>query len=135
MMLEIAMLGPCRNSKCAPAATEAIPAFFPVTSACAGIPRRRVVVEIVDVDSSEFHNIQQVRFSKLLNLKIRQEGAHLRPRQFTGKGKIGLFPTYSVSADGTILLKLVELFGIRRFSQPHYYLQHDRELPKQELKP
>jgi hypothetical protein len=65
----------------------------------------------------------------------RLPGGPLSPRQFTGKGKIGLFPTYSVSADGTILLKLVGLFGIRRLSQPHYYLQHDRELPKQELKP
>ena len=72
----------CRNSRCAPATTEAILVFFPVTSACAGIPRRQVVVEIVDVDSPEFHKVQQVRFSKLLNLQMRQEGAHLRPRRF-----------------------------------------------------
>jgi hypothetical protein len=39
--------------------------------------------EIVDVISSQFHKVQQVRLSKSLNLKTRQKGAHLRPRQIS----------------------------------------------------
>jgi hypothetical protein len=34
-------------------------AVFPSTSERVEIPRRRIVVEIVDVDSPEFHKIQQ----------------------------------------------------------------------------
>jgi hypothetical protein len=45
------------------------------------IPCRRIVVEIVDVDSRESHKVQQVRFSKLLNLKVRKKGDPLSPRQ------------------------------------------------------
>ena len=65
----------CRNSRCSLAAAEVIEAVFPGTSASPGIPRRRIVVGIVDVSSPKLYNIQQVRFSKLLNLKIPQEGA------------------------------------------------------------
>ena len=37
------------------------------------------VVEIVDVSSSNFHRVPPGRFSKLLNLKMHEKGAHLRP--------------------------------------------------------
>jgi len=74
----------CRNSRCAPVAVEVIVAVFPSTSACPGIPRRRIVVEIVDVSSPKFYNVQQVRFSKLLNLKTREKGGPLSPRRISG---------------------------------------------------
>jgi hypothetical protein len=53
-----------------PAAVEVNVAVFPSTSACPGSPDATLVVEIVAASSSEFHKIQQVRFSKLLNVKI-----------------------------------------------------------------
>ena len=39
------------------------------------------VDKIVDVLSPRFHRVQQPRLSKMLNLKTRQKGAHLCPRQ------------------------------------------------------
>src|ERR1700677_3842106 len=100
----------CRNSRCAAATTEAILVFFPVTSARAGIPLRQVVVEIVDVDSPEFHTIQQVRFSKLLNLQVRQEGAHLRPSRFPAFREMPYFQIARFIGDTRALLKAVELY-------------------------
>ena len=59
-----------------------------------GIPRRRIVVEIVDVDSSEFLKFQQVWFSKLLNLNIPKKGDPLRPRRFPSVLQNALFSSY-----------------------------------------
>jgi len=59
-------------------------AVFSSTSVGKGrLPRGRIVVEIVDVISLEFHKVQQVRFSKLLNLKICKEGDPRSPRRFS----------------------------------------------------
>ena len=41
-----------------------------------------IAVEILDVSSSEFHNVQQVRFCKLLNLQMCQRGARISPPPF-----------------------------------------------------
>jgi hypothetical protein len=82
--------------------------LFPSTSTCPGIPRRRIVVEIVDVDSPEFHKVQQVRISNLLNLKMCKEADPLRPSRFTRKREISLLSMYSVQLFSRILLRAVE---------------------------
>jgi hypothetical protein len=66
-------------------------AVFPITSACPGISRQRTVVEIVDVSPPEFHNVQQVSFSKLLNLKMLMRGGPLSPRRFPAFSQSALF--------------------------------------------
>jgi hypothetical protein len=55
------------------------------------------VDKIVDMDSSRFQRVQQGLFSKLLNLKMRQRGAHLRPRRIPALRENALFSLASVS--------------------------------------
>jgi hypothetical protein len=81
-----------------PATPRAYHGFFPVTSRYPEIPRRRIVVEIVDVSSPKFHKFQQVLFSKLLNLKIRKKGGPLSPRRLLRFRENPLFLAHFVSA-------------------------------------
>jgi hypothetical protein len=65
---------------------------------------------MVDVDSPEFHKVQQVMFSKLLNLKMRQERAYLRTRRFPALHKMPYFQIAGFIGDARSLLKAVELY-------------------------
>jgi hypothetical protein len=86
------------NSRCAPASAEPTIAFLSGTSRMPRVRRRRIVVEIVDVSSPKFHNIQQARFSKLLNLKMRKEGGPLSPRRMAKSRGNRVFSTHCFSA-------------------------------------
>ena len=84
------------------------------------LSRQRIVVEIVDVGSSEFHKVQQVRFSKLLNLKMRKRGGPLSPRRLLRVRENPLFSAHFVSERcGELvekLLSFVELLAFRIFN-------------------
>src|ERR1039457_4985177 len=88
---------PCPNCRCAPSPVKVVVPCFPRTCDTTEFLAREIVVEIVDMDSSRFHKVQQARFSKLLNLQMRQRGAHLCPRRIPASCKNALFSTASVS--------------------------------------
>jgi AcrB/AcrD/AcrF family/Outer membrane efflux protein len=90
--------------------SKLISTFFPSTSVWPGLPRRRDVVELVDIGSPEFHKVQPVRFYKLLNLKMLKKGDPLSPRWWQRFQENSLFPAYFVSADAASLFKAVALY-------------------------
>ena len=110
-------------------AFDVIVAIFSKHFRMPGIPRRRIVVEIVDADSSEFHTVQQIRFSKLLNLKMWNKGGPLSPRRLLRFDKIPYFQRILFQQDAAGLLKAAELCGTLGFSRPQFHLQH-RIIPR-----
>jgi hypothetical protein len=88
----------CRNLRCTSDLADVEAACPPSTCRRPGILRAGNVDEIVDVSSPKFHRVQQVLVSKFLNLKMRQKGAHLRPRRMPARARTGLFSMLSVSS-------------------------------------